>query len=70
VSYNAASSLARVLGARTMNVTLTGRNLALWKFGFNSWDPENVTQSTDAVNYNFVQQAQPLTIILRLNLGF
>jgi TonB-linked SusC/RagA family outer membrane protein len=70
VSYTAASSLARILGARTMSLTLTGRNVALWKFGFNSWDPENVTQSTDAVNYNFVQQAQPLTIILRLNLGF
>ena len=53
-----------------MNITLTGRNLLLKKFGFTSWDPENNTQSVDGPNYNFVQQAQPLIGILRVNLGF
>ncbi|MFN0181554.1 MAG: SusC/RagA family TonB-linked outer membrane protein [Gemmatimonadales bacterium] len=70
ITYTAANSLARIFGARTMNITLTGRNLWLKKFGFKSWDPENVTQSNDASNYNFVQQAQPVLGILRINLGF
>ena len=70
LTYTASNSLARVFGARSMNITLTGRNLLLKKFGFQSWDPENVTQSADAANYNFVQQAQPVIGILRINLGF
>ena len=36
---------------------------------FGSWDPENVTQSTDATKYNFGQQPQPRTFSVRLNLG-
>lgn len=68
--YNAPTSVARVFRARTMSVMFSARNLALWKFGFKSWDPENVTQSTDAANYNFGVQAQPLIGILRINLGF
>ena len=70
ITYTASKALAGVLGARTMNITLTGRNLWLKKFGFTSWDPENNTQSGDGPNYNFVQQAQPLIGILRVNLGF
>ncbi len=70
ITYNAGKSLAAVFGARTMNITLTGRNLYLKKFGFTSWDPENNTQSGDGPNYNFVQQAQPLIGILRVNLAF
>jgi hypothetical protein len=70
ITYTASNGLAGMFGARSMNITLTGRNLLLKKFGFNSWDPENVTQSNDAANYNFVQQAQPVYGILRINLGF
>ncbi len=70
ITYTASKALAGVLGARTMNITLTGRNLWLKKFGFQSWDPENNTQSGDGPNYNFVQQAQPVIGILRVNLGF
>lgn len=70
VSYQAPSALARAFRARTMNIVATGRNIAIKKFGFTSWDPENTTQSNDASNYNFVQQAQPLTLLLRVNLGF
>lgn len=70
VTYIAPVSLARAFGARSLNVTLTGRNLWLKKFGFKSWDPENVTQSRDDTQYNFVQQAQPVVGIFRINLGF
>jgi len=70
ITYNAPPSVARLVRARTMSVSLSGRNLALWKFGFKSWDPEGVTNSTDAANYNFSVQAQPVVGILRINLGF
>jgi hypothetical protein len=70
ITYTASDKFARALGARSMNITLTGRNLWLKRFDFKSWDPENVTQSADAANYNFGQQAQPVIGILRINLGF
>ncbi len=70
ISYTAPNSMARAVGARSMTFVLTGRNLWLKKFGFTSWDPENVTQSADAANYNFVQQPQPVYGILRVNLAF
>ena len=84
ISYTASNTLARAFGAKSMSITLTGRNLWLHKFAgpgctpsrqsclnsFGSWDPENVTQSTDGTNYNFVQQMQPVVGILRFNLGF
>ncbi|MBX3145924.1 MAG: SusC/RagA family TonB-linked outer membrane protein [Gemmatimonadales bacterium] len=70
VTYTVSNTLARTIGAKTANVTLTGRNLWLKKYGFTSWDPENVTQSNDAANYNFSAQAQPLIGILRVNLTF
>jgi TonB-linked SusC/RagA family outer membrane protein len=69
ITYNAPASVARWLRARTMNVTLAGRNLALWKFGFKSWDPENV-YGTQEGSYNFMVQAQPVVGVLRINLGF
>ena len=70
ITYTASNQLAGLVRARTMSITLTGRNLLLKKYGFNSWDPENVTQSADAANYNFGQQAQPRYVILRINLGY
>ncbi len=69
ISYNAAPRVANLVGARSATLTLSGRNLLLWK-AFNSWDPENVTQSVDASNYNFGQLAQPVIFILRFNLGY
>ena len=69
ITYTASNRLAGLFRARSMNITLTGRNLLLKKFGFKSWDPENVTQSADAANYNFGQQAQPRYAIVRVNLG-
>ncbi len=54
-------------------MTLTGRNLAIWKKEFTSWDPEISTPSGlagDAAAYNFVQLAQPRMFTLRVNFGF
>lgn len=70
VTYTLSSTFARSFGAKAANITLTGRNLWLKKYGFTSWDPENVTQSNDAANYNFSVQPQPVVGILRVNLTF
>jgi TonB-linked SusC/RagA family outer membrane protein len=69
LAYDVSPGIARYVRARSATVVLTGRNLLMWT-AFGSWDPENVTQSTDATNYNFGQQPQPLILILRFNLGF
>ena len=67
--YDVGPRLARYARARGASVVLTGRNLFLWK-KTNTWDPENVTQSTDASNYSFGALAQPATFIFRLNLEY
>lgn len=69
VTYTLPNQWAQRIRARSANVQLTGRNLALWT-DFGSWDPENTTQGTDAANYNFVQQAQPRSFLFRVNLGY
>jgi TonB-linked SusC/RagA family outer membrane protein len=66
--YDFSPRLANYVRAKTATVVLSGRNL-LMSTPFGSWDPENVTQSTDATNYNFGQQPQPRTFSVRLNLG-
>jgi TonB-dependent SusC/RagA subfamily outer membrane receptor len=67
--YNAPGNVAHLVGARSGSVTFTARNVFIIT-GFDSWDPENVTQSADAANYNFFQQRQPLYLVLRFNLGY
>ena len=69
LTWNAPASIAGVIGARTGSVTFSARNVFMIT-GFDSWDPENVTQSNDASNYNFFQLRQPLYLVLRFNLGF
>jgi hypothetical protein len=70
VTYNAPTSFARFIGARTFNATVTGRNLLLFT-GWPSWDPENHSASTsDFVSYNFLVQRQPTVVTLRFNLGY
>lgn len=69
VTYHAPASIARIIGARSGSVTFSARNVFMIT-GFDSWDPENVTQSGDASNYNFFQLRQPLYLVLRFNLGF
>ena len=69
IAYDLSPRIAHYARARSATLVLTGRNLFLWT-RFGSWDPENVTQSTDATNYNFGQQPQPRIFMLRANLGF
>jgi hypothetical protein len=44
--------------------------MGLWTKEFTGWDPENLTQGQDANPYNFVQQGQPRTFLIRFNLGY
>lgn len=72
LTYDLPASWVRWLRGRTAAVTLTGRNLALWT-DFTTWDPETSTYSGilgDAVPFNFVQEGQPRSFIIRINLGF
>jgi outer membrane receptor protein involved in Fe transport len=69
LTYNAPASISRLVGARTFTATVTARNVFIIT-GWTSWDPENTTQSADAANYNFLQQRQPLILVLRFNLGY
>jgi hypothetical protein len=72
LSYDMPASWARAIRAANASVTLTGRNIALFT-DFPGYDPEIQTQagiSGDASPYNFVQQGQNRTFILRINLGF
>lgn len=72
VTYDLPASWVKWLRGRTAAVTLTGRNLALWT-DFTSWDPELSTPAGlvgDAAPYNFVQEGQPRSFIIRINLGF
>jgi hypothetical protein len=66
------ASVVKFIGGRSAALTLTGRNLALWT-DFTSWDPELSTPAGvagDAAPYNFVNQGQTRSFILRINLGF
>jgi hypothetical protein len=69
LTYNAPLSLSRIVGAKSMGITFAARNVFMIS-DFSSWDPENVTQSADSPNYNFVQLRQPLFLVLRFNLGY
>jgi hypothetical protein len=69
LTWNAPANIAGVIGARSGSVTFSARNVFMIT-DFDSWDPENVTQSNDASNYNFFQLRQPLYLVLRFNLGF
>ncbi len=69
LTYNAPLSVSRIVGARTLGVTFAARNVFMIS-NFTTWDPENVTQSVDASNYNFFQLRQPLFLVLRFNLGY
>jgi TonB-linked SusC/RagA family outer membrane protein len=68
-TYNVGPRIARYARASGAHVVLSGRNLYMWK-RTNTWDPENVTQSTDGQNYSFGALAQPATFIFRLNLEY
>jgi hypothetical protein len=61
-------SWARVLRSRSATVSVTGRNLALHKFGWSSWDPELNTTSSDGPSFTHSDQTPPRMILLRLSL--
>jgi TonB-linked SusC/RagA family outer membrane protein len=72
LSYDIPAHWAQAIRASNASVTLTGRNIALFT-DFPGYDPEIQTAAGtlgDAVPYNFVQQGQNRTFILRINLGF
>jgi TonB-dependent SusC/RagA subfamily outer membrane receptor len=70
-AYELPQVLVKAARARSLNLVFSARNMGLWtKDEFTGWDPEILTQGQDASPYNFVQQGQPRTFILRLNLGY
>lgn len=72
VAWTLPKSFSQAFRSSSATLTLTGRNLAMWK-SFGSWDPEINTASGvagDGPNYNFVQPGQPRTFLLRLNVQF
>ena len=69
-AYQLPQAFVKAARARSMSLVLSARNMGLWTKEFTGWDPEVVTAGTDANPYNFVQQGQPRTFILRLNLGY
>ena len=69
-SYQLPQSVIRATRSRSANVVLSARNMGLWTKEFTGWDPEILTTGTDATPYNFVQQGQPRTFLIRLNLGY
>ncbi len=72
LAWTLPKSVVQAFRGSIATLTLTGRNLAMWKT-FGSWDPEINTASGvagDGPNYNFVQPGQPRTFLLRLNVQF
>ena len=69
--YDLPQSVTRLVRSRGATIVLSARNMGLWTASdFTGWDPEILTQGQDANPYNFVQQGQPRTFIIRLNLGY
>jgi TonB-linked SusC/RagA family outer membrane protein len=69
-SYQLPPSVLRMARSRSANLVLSARNMGIWTKDFTGWDPEILTTGTDATPYNFVQQGQPRTFLIRLNLGY
>ena len=69
--YDLPQSVTHVVRSRSATIVLSARNMGLWtSSNFTGWDPEILTQGQDANPYNFVQQGQPRTFIIRFNLGY
>jgi len=63
--------VTRLVRSRSATIVLSARNMGLWTSSdFTGWDPEILTTGTDATPYNFVQQGQPRTFLIRFNLGY
>ena len=69
--YDLPQSVTHLVRSRSATIVLSARNMGLWTDkSFTGWDPEILTQGQDANPYNFVQQGQPRTFIIRFNLGY
>jgi hypothetical protein len=68
--YDLPQSVTHLVRSRSATIVLSARNMGLWTKEFTGWDPENLTQGQDANPYNFVQQGQPRTFLIRFNLGY
>jgi TonB-linked SusC/RagA family outer membrane protein len=69
-AFDLPRALVGAARARSANLVFSARNMGIWTKEFTGWDPEILTTGTDATPYNFVQQGQPRTFLLRLNLGY
>ena len=70
-AYDLPQSVTRIVRSRSATIVLSARNMGLWTADdFTGWDPEILTTGTDATPYNFVQQGQPRTFVIRFNLGY
>jgi TonB-linked SusC/RagA family outer membrane protein len=69
-AYQLPQAFVKAARARSMSLVFSARNMGIWTKEFTGWDPEVVTAGTDANPYNFVQQGQPRTFLIRLNLGY
>jgi TonB-linked SusC/RagA family outer membrane protein len=73
ISWNLPKGMTRALGASSVMLTLTGRNLWHHMYGFGGWDSEISTQAGiagDGPSYNFVQPGQPRYVTFRLQLTY
>jgi TonB-linked SusC/RagA family outer membrane protein len=69
--YDLPQSVTHLVRSRSATIVLSARNMGLWTSSdFTGWDPEILTTGTDATPYNFVQQGQPRTFLIRFNLGY
>jgi TonB-dependent starch-binding outer membrane protein SusC len=69
-SYQLPRAMVNAARARSVALVFSARNMGIWTKDFTGWDPEIITTGTDATPYNFVQQGQPRTFLVRLNLGY
>jgi outer membrane receptor protein involved in Fe transport len=69
-SYQLPRAVLNAVRSRSATIVFSARNMGLWTKDFTGWDPEILTTGTDATPYNFVQQGQPRTFLIRLNLGY
>ena len=68
--YDLPLAVTRMVRSPHASIVLSARNMGIWTKEFTGWDPEILTQGQDANPYNFVQQGQPRTFIIRFNLGY
>jgi hypothetical protein len=73
LSYDATPSIARRVGAKTMALTVTGRNLHMWT-KYTGLDPENSVNTDGGMSRNLATDQtefpQLATILVGLRVGY